>query len=207
MKVTTYKGHKVPEGATHFGKKTERFRDDLFYKDAGTHVFVNGLWRHTFTNRVDLIELPEQEESVINWNEAPIDTAAWDAPRNGVNAGWIGDWYSVYRQPEQEITEWKPSAGEECEYSQSSPNAKRVNWYKDTFIHKHGEHVWLGDSGLIHSKNLKFRPLRTEAEKKRDAFIDGIMRGVSIDVKYFDVVHNIADQLFKAGYISPKGEG
>jgi hypothetical protein len=74
-------------------------------------------------------------------------------------------------------------------------------------IDKEGFYVYQNDKSTCYYSDpaSEFRPLRTEAEKNREAFIDGVMRGVSIDAKYTDVIHNIADQLFEAGFTAPEG--
>jgi hypothetical protein len=57
--VEEYKGHKVPKGATSFGRKSEFYPQDSFYRKNGSEVFVINGWLRTVSKRGDLIELPE----------------------------------------------------------------------------------------------------------------------------------------------------
>lgn len=170
--VKEYKGHKVPEGATHCDDA-----HSIFYKETDEAVFScefgELIWVDTGFLDIYLKELPEEP------------THSW------AGKGW-------------------PPAGTVCE----------VNIGQGDFVmcevvcEYEGDHIFYDlTNGVrqldrVSAKNGRnpYRPLKTQEQKDREAFIDRVMTGISIDVKHATIAHNIAEQLFDAGYKAPEGE-
>lgn len=94
--VKTHKGHKVPDGATHYYDSD--FDGFLFYKMRKGEVYVydenNTDWIFCsdggfFSYSIHLPEATEQD--LPNWNEAPTDTCVWIVDNNDV---WVSGWYT-----------------------------------------------------------------------------------------------------------------
>ena len=109
----------------------------------------------------------------------------------------------IEMRPEQEATEWKPSVGEECEVNIGSTDLFEVATIKyisnQIVISSVGGHEFSSQASIT-----KFRPLRTEAEKKREAFIERGLKVISTDN-----LGGLLGDLFDAGceFTAPKGEG
>ena len=164
MKVKTYEGAIVPEGATHLSTSVP---EGYFYKFTGkdAYFFLNQEWKRSNACGVyikdNLTELPEQE------------------------------------------AEWVPSVGEECEVNIGATDLFEVAAIKyiskQIVISSVGGHEFSSQASIT-----KFRPLRTEAEKKREAFIEKAFRGINIDAKHSGILNEILDKLFDAVFTTPK---
>lgn len=76
-----------------------------------------------------------------------------------------------------EQPEWNgdglPPVGQAIEYSciffnPNRPAIEQGKWYKGTIIAYYDECVWTSDNGIRPLDNTQFRPIRTEAERKRE---------------------------------------
>lgn len=66
-----------------------------------------------------------------------------------------------------------PPVGCRIEYTCTVPDVghpaiESGKWYGGTIIAYHNECVWTSDNGIRHLRNTTFRPLRSEADRKRD---------------------------------------
>mgnify|MGYP000152927649 CR=1 FL=1 len=140
--VKEYKGHKVPEGATHytesvyllFYRKSIR-KDWVYFSDTLSNWTYANISEVSLNNKV--IELPE-------------------APQE-----WNG--------------EGLPPVGVECEYETSFFTINKTAKGTCSVIATHEDRVWVDfkESGeyVINLNSITFRPLKTQQEKEREAFI------------------------------------
>ena len=97
MKVTTYEGHDVPEGATHYHKGNSG--DITFYKmrkgevEAYKEFQFEWVFCPNGEHFTDSICLPEQPDLDIKWEDAPTDTAVWIQDDNAENGNDFSGWY------------------------------------------------------------------------------------------------------------------
>lgn len=73
-----------------------------------------------------------------------------------------------------------PPVGAVIEYSciffnPNRPAIEKGQWYKGTVIAYYDDCVWTSDNGIRPLDNTQFRPIRTEAERKRDQAITQMM--------------------------------
>lgn len=77
-------------------------------------------------------------------------------------------------------TEWDgeglPPVGCRIEYACTQPDIghpaiEAGKWYGGTIIAYYDECVWTSDNGIRHLNNTIFRPIRSEADKKRDEIL------------------------------------
>lgn len=166
-----YKGHKVPEGATHCDDARS-----MFYKETNEAVF-------------------SCEFGELIW----VDTDFLDVTAN----------IHLKELPEEPAQEWNgeglPPVGCECEMT--SDDGKWV-LVEIIAVHIGFAHGWHDSARAVYYSDdaSDFRPVKTQEQKDREAFIDRVMTGISIDVKHATIAHNIAEQLFDAGYKAPEGE-
>jgi hypothetical protein len=238
MKVKEFKGHKVPDGATRF-LAFDQFIDQPcrheFYKIVEGKVWYfdyddkDWFKSTSIANFNKSIPLPEQPE--INWNESPSDTAVWivsfrsgsdwhELSKDGQQYNKVGserfwtigddddEYFTVHHRP---MKEWEPVAGKVCEALFAQV------WVSVFFIgnaYEYGvglENIKTGEIHKVDPEKIKFRPLKTQQEKDREAFIEG----AAIVVEKECLPHDFAESedfmialsaLFKAGYTAPKGE-
>lgn len=161
MKVKTYLGHDVPEGATHHSDGSPL---DLFYR-FNSHkeaFYFNGKWLRSNACAVyikdNIIELPE-EETKQDWDDAPewadrlmqskngslffcsvekyILTNGTNSPYATITFGATSDSYTIGEfkliEMRQEIKPqvWMPAVGDECEVLILSQNTEK-KWLKNT---------------------------------------------------------------------------
>ena len=179
--VKVYEGHAVPEGATHFGGKHDRTREDLFYRSNGREVFIFGGWRGTFSNRGDLIELPE----------APQEWDGEGLPPVGVEC-IVNITEGVCGLSDQELK----LNGEKVSVIS---NVKNKRGFDVTVFE-------ISEGGVFCFSSKLFRPLKTQQEKDREAFVaelDLIAREARVDMNVASRLH-FYNLLFEAGFTAPK---
>jgi len=117
------------------------------------------------------------------------------------------------RPQEPESKEWDgeglPPIGCECEgLWLQVPDGGSPEWTKGRLKGGYDSKIWFGTSDFIEivvpAHNIKFRPLKTQEQKDREAFIDACF-AVSC------ALHNNANEhafndLFDAGFKAPEGE-
>ena len=142
-----------PQNVTHIGQDYDR--ELMFYGrwDVSTGIFLDELAAdHRKRGETGARVTQEQYESALAESQKPA---------------WSG--------------EGLPPVGCECESKQFS----QVDWYKFKVVAVCDGHVFgfwgNGVSTALDSKMWEFRPLRTEAEKKRDAAIEKIKELLMFD--------------------------
>ena len=170
--VKEYKGHKVPEWATHVSAFPTPQPIEFYRVIGGTYQFfntgtVNPAWCKSVFNEANKwsIELPE----------APQE---WDG-------------------------EGLPPAGVECE-------ALLTQTWVTVFIvgnaHEYGlgvENIKTGEIHKVDPEKIKFRPLKTQQEKDREAFMSAARKATNADENDI-VATDIFDDMFHAGFTAPK---
>lgn len=164
MKVTTYEGHKVPEGATHY--RVAKNRVVYFYRYLSDRlelrIFNNDRWWAT--------------DTTLGGDNSPTEL------------------------PEQEA-EWVPSG--RCTHKYGGGVATMEEEVTIVGIDKEGFYVYQNDKSTCYYSDQasEFRPLRTEAEKKREAFMNKAFK------TYYEgeVCDRMASAMYEAGFTAPKG--
>jgi len=127
---------------------------------------------------------------------------------SNANDGWrrseIG-LKDVVELPLAEPAAWMPEVGQECEVESDARN----DWRKAMYVgvDSIGSHVFDVEKRnlwRIDSINILVRPLKTEAEKKRDAFIEAAM-GLTSDGEQYSV-ERLAGMMFDNGFKAPEGD-
>lgn len=122
------------------------------------------------------------------------DVLFWDdngitVPFHSLSRDAVGDYCVTREQYEAALEasnqpEWDgeglPPVGEVIEYSciffdPNRPAIEKGQWYKGTVIAYYDDCVWTSDNGIRPLDNTQFRPIRTEAERKRDQAISQMM--------------------------------
>lgn len=228
--VKEYKGYRVPEGASHV---IHNDIDPTFYKkvDINPEIFIvnTNTWAKLpiYAEFGAAIELPLSTK--IEWDSAPSDDAVWIvADDSRISSGWFhalsndgvykpfkaGDLFwsenpshgTVHHRPvEDKPAEWDgeglPPIGCECEVFVGGWVKCNVEFIGVVFV------VYTTHSGEhINKIDTKFRPLKTQEEKEREAFhlavIDACM-GIHKDDFNID---EIASVLFHSGFKAPEGK-
>lgn len=159
-----------PKNVTHIWQDYDR--ELMFYGKGGamTGIFLNEL-------AVDHRKLGSSGAKVTRWQYESALAASQKPAWNG---------------------EGVPTVGCECEYISNG-----TSWGKVKVIGFDGEKIVIRPSGEIYyaitpSDKDVFTPLRTEAERKRDAFIDAVlddMRTIPCDLSLRDEVAVIYDAI------------
>lgn len=175
--VKEYKGHKVPEGATHVSAFPTPQPIEFYRVIGGTYKFfntgtVNPAWCKSVFNEANKwsIELPEVPQEWDGEGLPPVGcrcSATWlELPDGGCN--------------------------DFCEVA--------IKGYFD------GE-VWLskvngvGYSEVLKVKDCEFRPIKTQQEKDREAFVGSVKQLLP---KSDDDDLILAGKLFELGFTAPK---
>jgi len=118
---------------------------------------------------------------------------------------------------------WMPEVGQECEITDNWNSFERPRNMKDgqkvTILMNYkcpatgSEGVvftWIEAPDIVRtewtSNGKHFRPIKTEAEKKRNAFMSQAKAGLSFDMKYNHVVDSVLEQLADNGFKAPEGD-
>jgi hypothetical protein len=180
--VKEYKGYKVPEGATCFVEASS-FNSNHFGKEVGGVEFIFCIddnepeWYE-----VSAISTPLSQRGAIELPEAPQE--------------WNG--------------EGLPPVGTVCEYQvhRSQFGKCLVMGYFEGLVWMTSHHETSPYSGChttLVGSTLTFRPLKTQQEKDREAFIDAARKATNADVN--DVVAtDIFDDMYHAGFTAPKAD-
>ena len=184
MKVTEFKGHKVPEGATHFQMGYQDMYEGFYKKIYDAWFFFNPSsadgWVIESSANDSLhgcsIELPEQPMKSDEWVPVVGEECIVEYPyRDGSFQAFHGKKVTILGK---------------CKDSDNC----------DVFTAH-------GSNGFIALNTLGFRPLKTAEEKKREAFINAAQactEGTLFDNDDPEVVAFI-DNLLKVGFTAPKG--
>lgn len=175
--VKEYKGYKVPEGASCFVEACEAYKNHFGKKVSGVeYVFV-----------VDN-ENPE-------WHEIS-DILTLDV-RGAIPL------------PEEPIQEWVgglPPTGCECEALDTLMAHPKYCLAKIKGFYN--KQVWLtseaGVDLVLFIEDLKFRPLKTQEQKDREAFIEKAVNEMLKSPN--DSLSGCAERMFNAGFKAPEGE-
>lgn len=182
--VKEYKGHKVPEGAKYYQEEGSGFMEAFFKTVDGQLMYSlpeDGLMWEVYNSRMSAhaIELPEDPQE------------------------WSG--------------EGLPPIGCKCEVDTAesaglSNRELEINGEEVTVIanvkNKHGYEITVFeaiDGGVFCFSSKLFRPLKTQQEKDREAFISAARKATNVDVN--DVVAtDIFDDMYHAGFTAPKAD-
>ncbi len=217
--VEVYGGVKVPDTASH----VKPLGMTLFYRIIGGWLEYysdsKGEWKISEGVLEDVVELPLAEPA-INWNEAPdwatcvaradwVDKVVWCGC---VAYQYYGDTYEraicenntftlIEKRPEPAA--WMPEVGQKCEISNCGSD------YEVAKVLFMGDYLCIVNHSCVaeqhyHLSSVKFRPLKTEAEKKRDAFIEAAM-GLTSDGEQYSV-ERLAGMMFDNGFKAPGGD-
>lgn len=111
-------------------------------------------------------------------------------PHPGMRDAQVAFWRNEARENDivayrlSESEKWNgeglPPVGEVIEYSciffnPNRPAIEKGQWYKGTVIAYYDDCVWTSDNGIRPLDNTQFRPIRTEAERKREEAIEQMM--------------------------------
>ncbi len=152
---------------------------------------------------------PSQREGFYKWdaNELMFFSV-------GNYRGWVESIRSeipdsAIELPEEPKSEWMPEVGDECEMLDDRGQWVAVNIFAeyDGFIHG-----WHKERTTPYYSNdlSEFRPLKTQQEKDREAFINTAIRSIDttkFSIGQMDIVSKVINQLAVARFIAPKGEG
>ena len=182
--VKEYKGYKVPEGASCFVEACEAYRNHFGKTVAGVdYVFVVDNEDPEWVSLSDMLPL-----SIRGAVELP-------------------------EEPTQEWVDGLPPVGCECfvEYPYDDGCFKPFHGKKVTILgycsDSDGESVFTahGSNGFIALYANGFRPLKTQEQKDREAFIEWANKATNADGKDHTVV-DLFNDLFDAGFKAPDGE-
>lgn len=191
--VKEYDGQKVPEGATEVSNFSTPQSIEFYRIVNGEHQFfntgmVNPVWCRSVFNEPNKHAIPLPEQTMPS-------KAEWDGkglPPVGASCEFI----------HPGITHWE--MGEVIYHLNGKIvlNSNKIIWEET-----HGIAVIAIDS------ELKFRPLKTAEEKKREAFVNLVRKELFKIEEILDFVgdrnlkeNSIAKVLFDAGFTAPEGE-
>jgi hypothetical protein len=172
--VKEYKGHKVPEGATHVSD---------FPTDESIEFF------RVFNGRLQFVLAVEAD-----WRFAPF---------NEMNK------YAI-ELPEESNREWVdglPPAGTICEVSNLGnvfEEAKILFMGEELCVVNHPHFRALEQH--YHVKSVEFRPLKSQEQKDREAFIEWAKAGLHLSIDDMGAAFKVVDQLANNGARLPEGE-
>ncbi len=221
--VEVYEGVNVPDTASH----VKTVGQMLFYRIINDRLeyysYANGEWKISEGVLKDVVELPLAEPA-IDWNEAPewatcvaradwVDKVAWCS---SVAYLYVGDIYEhlirenniftlIEMRPEPAA--WMPEVGQFCEVESDVRN----DWRKAMYVgvDSIGSHVFDVEKRnlwRIDSINILVRPLKTEAEKKREHNYNEILKMLNlIHVSDFNPIE-AASVLAHGGFTAPEGD-
>ena len=174
--VKEYMGHKVPEGATHAKEFVAGHIE--FYKSGFYFREADQSWRRQtrVENFHESVELPQEPES----------------------KEWVDGLPPIGCECEIKYFHDDESKWGKCYVVGETKDNKClvINVYHDCSLH------------FAFKKNgsLEFRPLKTEKEKDREAFIEWGKKGLSYRLEEQSFAIRILEQLADNGAKAPKGE-
>ncbi|MCP4791693.1 MAG: hypothetical protein GY881_15820, partial [Gammaproteobacteria bacterium] len=205
----------------------------LFYRIIGGWLEYysdsKGEWKISEGVLEDVVELPLAEPA-INWNEAPewatcvaradwSNQLAWCCSTQYQYIGLFNPYQIINThiftliEMRPEPAAWMPEVGQECEAVWIElPDGGGNDFCAVVIKGYYDDEVWLskvngvGYSEVVKIADCKFRPLKTAAEKKRDAFMSQAKAGLSFDMKYNHVVDSVLEQLADNGFKAPEGD-
>lgn len=188
--VKVFRGYDVPEGATHFTEFSREYHRGFFKLSDGCWLFANAGYQDWHGQKsfrrslpTEVIELPEEPKS--EWNGEGL-------PPVGVECEATDHWNDFER----------PVNLNDGQQVKILMNYKCPKTGTDGVIFTWIERVdniraeWTGNE-------KHFRPLKTEEEKKREAFIKGVKK-LFPKMDSDDLI--LAVKLFDAGFTAPEGE-
>lgn len=177
--VKEYKGHKVPDGATHYHMGNTSYFESFYYcDDSGTVMFfvVDKLNKSTSWNRSNLnmppmsVELPLATE--IDWDGKGLPPIGCECDVSFSNQAFESG-VVLFMGSEMAI----------------------INLNSAGYSEQH-----------CHLNSTEFRPLKTAEEKEREAFHLAVVNAcMGIHKDDFNI-NEIAGVLFHAGFKAPKAE-
>ena len=179
--VKEYMGHKVPDGATHAREFCGGSIE--FYKSGFYFRQADHSWR--------------RQTRVENFHEST------ELPQEPESKEWV---------------DGLPPAGCECEAAWLElPDGGGNDFCKVLIKAYYDNEVWFfkingvdGYSEVVKITDCEFRPLKTEKEKEREAFIEKanlkVTRGYMVDQATGSNLMEIFGDMFDAGFKAPEGE-